>query len=113
MLFSLLKLGRKQAQLGKNFTFYDFDISIPDVGIACVLLCTFAQVTGYVLIMTNAIESLGLNNLRVIRGETLYESAGETDHPTGYSLYIALNYHVGNLPGGGLLELRLTSLRGA
>lgn len=71
------------------------------------------QVTGYVLIVTNAIESLGLNNLRIIRGETLYESAGEADRPTGYSLYIALNYHVGHLPIVGLLELQLTSLRGA
>jgi len=76
-------------------------------------ICAPVQVTGYVLIMTNAIESLGLNNLRIIRGETLYDSAGETDSPTGYSLYIALNYHVGHQPGGGLLELQLTSLRGA
>jgi len=65
-----------------------------------------------VLIVTNAIESLGLNNLLLIRGETLYMSEGEADSPTGYSLYIALNYHVNYQPSVGLLELQLTSLRG-
>ena len=70
------------------------------------------QVTGYVLIVTNAIESLGLNNLVIIRGETLYQSQVEADSPTGYSLYIALNYHVNHQPSVGLLELQLTSLRG-
>jgi len=62
--------------------------------------------------MTNAIDSLGLNNLRIIRGESVFMSAGEADSPTGYSLYIALNYHNGHQHAGGLLELQLTSLRG-
>ena len=62
--------------------------------------------------MRNAIESLGLNNLRIIRGETVFASQGEADVPTWYSLYITLNYHVDHLPVVGLLELQLTSLRG-
>jgi len=70
------------------------------------------QVTGYVLIVTNAIHSLGLNSLRIIRGETVFPSAGEADVPTWYSLYISLNYHIYHLPAIGLLELQLTSLRG-
>jgi len=69
-------------------------------------------VTGYVLFVTNAVDSLGLNNLRLIRGDTLFQSAGETENPTAYSLYIALNYKAGQMTGG-LLELQLTSLRGA
>lgn len=64
------------------------------------------------LIAGNAIETLGLNNLRIIRGETLFKSAGETNKPTNYSLYIGFNYHVDHLPAVGLLELQLTSLRG-
>ena len=71
-----------------------------------------AQVTGYVLIVTNAIPTLGLNNLRIIRGETLFLSSGEADNSTGYSLYVALNYRAGYVDDGGLLELQLTSLRG-
>jgi len=83
---------------------------LPVVYYLCIW--TPVQVTGYVLIATNAIESLGLNNLRIIRGESLYSSSGETDEPTKYSLYIALNYHMDHLPSIGLLELQLTSLRG-
>jgi len=70
------------------------------------------QVTGYVLIAGNAIESLGLNNLRIIRGETLLMSDGESDTPTSYSLYVAFNYRLGHVPFGGLMELQLASLRG-
>jgi len=62
--------------------------------------------------MTSAVETLGLNNLRIIRGETLFPSAGEVGTSTGYSLYVGLNYHTGYLGDGGLLELQLTSLRG-
>jgi len=70
------------------------------------------QVTGYVLIVGNAIESLGLNNLRIIRGESLFLSEGEANSLTEYSLYVALNYEGRLNNGGGLLELQLKSLRG-
>ena len=69
--------------------------------------------TGYVLIAANAIRTLGLNNLRIVRGESLLSaSAGEAQNSTGYSLYVGLNYRSGSLSDGGLLELQLTSLRG-
>ena len=64
--------------------------------------------TGYVLIVSNHIEYLNLDNLQIIRGKTLfhYEKDGED-----YSLFIALNYDKSN-KSIGLKELRLVSLRG-
>ena len=70
------------------------------------------QVTGYVLMTLNVVNSLGLNNLRIIRGETLIDNGGETDSLIGYSLYISVNYVIYLHPPVGLQELQLTSLRG-
>jgi len=64
------------------------------------------EVTGYVLIVACYMDYIPLNNLRVIRGRTLYEHNGDY-----YSLYVALNYDE-HTRGVGLKELRLTSLHG-
>jgi hypothetical protein len=63
-------------------------------------------VRGYVLLVANVITELHLDQLRIIRGQTLYQPAG---HPVNYSLYVALN-HAENSSDAGLRELGLKSL---
>ncbi|XP_077997222.1 receptor tyrosine-protein kinase erbB-4-like isoform X2 [Glandiceps talaboti] len=59
------------------------------------------EVSGYVAIALNYVDVVPLHNLRVIRGSTLYD---------GIALYVVLNYNR-ELPGVGLKELQLTSLK--
>lgn len=94
----------------------------------CVCVCD--QVTGYVLIVSNSITELHLEQLRIIRGENLF--TGEIVHDEmdtsadvtmaslpspkpvkhrKFSVYIVLNYNP-NSTVVGLHELRLNSLRG-
>ena len=61
------------------------------------------EVTGYVLIVNIFSNYLNLTNLRIIRGETLYNN--------NYSLYVALNHNPYN-DSQGLLELQFVSLSG-
>lgn len=60
------------------------------------------EVTGYILIAVNEFSRLPLNNLRVIRGTTLYEDK--------YALAVMVNYQMEGLHG--LQELGLTHLTG-
>lgn len=60
------------------------------------------EVTGYVLIAVNEFSRLPLDNLRVIRGTTLYEDK--------YALAVMVNYQMDGLHG--LQELGLTHLTG-
>ncbi|XP_064155671.1 receptor tyrosine-protein kinase erbB-3-like [Anguilla rostrata] len=63
-------------------------------------LQSIREVTGYILIVINQFHSLPLDQLRVIRGNTLYEDR--------FALYVLLNYQKdGSL---GLRELGLTHL---
>ena len=66
------------------------------------------EVTGYVIVSANFVESLGLDNLRIIRGQTLYSD----EDGRGYSLYVTLNYKEDSSTAIGLKELRLKSLTG-
>jgi hypothetical protein len=61
-------------------------------------------VTGYVLILHNAVATLHLERLRIIRGESLYQEK--------YGLYVAMNYFNDSANGFGLRQLGLVSLRG-
>lgn len=60
------------------------------------------EVTGYVLIAINEFSRLPLDNLRVIRGSTLYEDK--------YALAVMVNYQMNGQYG--LQELGLTHLTG-
>lgn len=66
------------------------------------------EVVGYVLIVSVFADTVPLENLRVIRGRTLY-----TDPHTSqsYSLYVAINYSR-EKSNVGLKTLPLTSLHG-
>ncbi|ESP01522.1 hypothetical protein LOTGIDRAFT_139610, partial [Lottia gigantea] len=65
-------------------------------------LRSIKEVTGYVLILSVFADYVPLENLRIIRGRTLYHDK--------YSLYVALNSHPTAEPG--LRELRFNSLSG-
>jgi len=69
------------------------------------------QVSGYVLLaFIYNVDVIPLTNLRVIRGNTLFQVPNDpTNH--GYSLYVSNNY-LKSAPGVGLKELQLTSLHG-
>lgn len=60
------------------------------------------EVTGYILIAINEFSRLPMDNLRVIRGTTLYEDK--------YALAVMVNYQMDGLHG--LQELGLTHLTG-
>ena len=61
------------------------------------------EVMGYVIIVNVFSNYLNLTNLRIIRGETLYDA--------NYSLYVALNHNPYN-DSQGIMELQFTSLSG-
>ncbi|XP_013383048.1 epidermal growth factor receptor isoform X1 [Lingula anatina] len=63
------------------------------------------EVTGYVLIVSVFANYVPLENLRVIRGKTLYYQNNR-----GYSLYVALNSKPSNSDMFGLKELRFVNL---
>uniref|UniRef100_A0A3Q2QGS3 Receptor L-domain domain-containing protein n=1 Tax=Fundulus heteroclitus TaxID=8078 RepID=A0A3Q2QGS3_FUNHE len=65
-------------------------------------LQSIKEVTGYVLIAVNQFSRLPLDNLRLIRGTTLYEDR--------YALAVMLNYQ--KYGQHGLQELGLTTLTG-
>lgn len=60
------------------------------------------EVTGYILLAVNTFSRLPLDNLRVIRGNELYENQ--------YALVVMINYPTKG--GQGLQELGLTHLTG-
>lgn len=63
------------------------------------------KVTGYVLLYQNVLADLYLENLLIIRGETLFENK--------YALYVALNYDSSRSSDvNGLKRLGLSSLHG-
>ena len=67
--------------------------------------------SGYVVIaFVRVTDVIPLRNLRVIRGQTLFNDPNDPNGQ-GYGLYVANNY-ARNSPGTGLKELQLTSLRG-
>jgi len=69
------------------------------------------QVSGYVLLALNTkVDVIPLNNLRVIRGHTLFKVPNDPTN-IGYSLYVASNYLKGSR-SVGLRELQLTSFHG-
>ncbi|XP_076840273.1 receptor tyrosine-protein kinase erbB-3b isoform X2 [Brachyhypopomus gauderio] len=72
-----------------NFMEHDFDVSF---------LGSIREVTGYVLVTTNQFGRLPLQNLRVIRGTTLYEQT--------WALSVLVNYEGEH----GLVSLGLTHL---
>ncbi len=64
------------------------------------------EVVGYVLIVSVFADVIPLENLRVIRGRTLYQVSGHA-----YSLYVAINYSRKRV-NTGLKILPLASLHG-
>lgn len=71
----------------------------------CVVVHDFQsiqEVGGYVLIGINTAPRIPLENLRIIRGHSLYDSK--------YALAVLLNYN--NSIGQGVNQLPLTSLTG-
>jgi len=73
--------------------------------------CCVMQVSGYVIIaFVRASDIIPLQNLRVIRGLSLFHENDDTS-TRGYSLYVANNY-LRDSPGDGLKELQLTALHG-
>lgn len=68
-------------------------------------LNSIQEVSGYVLIVGNYADTIPLRNLRVIRGDTLFQHDSRS-----YALYVAINYNP--LGTEGLRELQFNSLRG-
>jgi len=69
------------------------------------------QVSGYVLLaFIYNIDVIPLHNLRVIRGQTLFQIPNDPTN-IGYSLYVSNNY-LKSSRTVGLKELQLTSLHG-
>jgi len=78
---------------------------------ADILTLVCIQVTGYVLLaFIYNTDAIPLTNLRVIRGNTLYQVPNDPTN-IGYSLYVSNNY-LKSRPGAGVKELQLTSLHG-
>ena len=69
---------------------------------------TIQEVTGYVLIYGNFIDSLPLSSLKIIRGRKTYRT--ETEKENNFALYIAANK--GYNSSHGLKQVKLTSLEG-
>lgn len=67
-----------------------------------LFLQSIQEVGGYVLIALNTASRIPLDNLRIIRGHSLYDG--------GFALTVLLNYD--KAKGRGTTELSLTSLTG-
>ena len=87
-----------------NCTYVDENLEITNLegNFDLSFLKDIEEVMGYVLIVNVFSNYLNLTNLRIIRGETLYEN---------YSLYVALNHNPYN-DSEGIMELQFTSLSG-
>ncbi|XP_070569491.1 epidermal growth factor receptor-like isoform X4 [Ptychodera flava] len=87
-----------------NCTYVDGNLeitNIEDPTLDLSYLEDIREVSGYVLIGLNNVDTVPLKNLRVIRGATLYE---------GNAFFVVLNYNK-QRQGVGLKELQLTSLK--
>uniref|UniRef100_H3DAT2 Receptor protein-tyrosine kinase n=1 Tax=Tetraodon nigroviridis TaxID=99883 RepID=H3DAT2_TETNG len=90
----------KTLYTGCEIVMGNLEITMMEHGMDFSFLKSIREVTGYILLAVNTFSRLPLDNLRVIRGNELYENQ--------YALVVMINYPTKG--GQGLQELGLTHL---